>query len=1261
MSQPQSIGDVIETRRRSRSKTPSMNLRVSSDREINGSETSPGRKVRKTPTVGMIEEEAPSPAAQKTLAAATTTAAAAAASQGRSTPVRKIRVVTSDYSSEDISPDRARQAATAVAANAQLAKSMAQLTQSSVTTTTTTMTTTQETTVVLDGGKEKVSSKQTVTQTSNSGGSANDKTTTGKEALSTSPKKDTNSQKLTSTSTTSSSSSATTTRSSKLATASAAVLRTSTPKNAAQKQASAKVILTPEELQQHAAYKEYLEAGEYWNKYPKTDYTYSELSPHRREVAPGLVAMPNMSRPSLNKHAERVQTMIQRNPEQEAYIRERYTSARSRLIRSNPYDSNDETDELMQSKSVHRQQRVTVEQRSTVTRFFLSIITFFYTFADSVRSVFRRKDEQHMYYTRIEDERGFFARVYGFVSSFFVNVFKRIYLLISSILFLDAWLLQTSAANAEQQKVGLRKRRYLLCLLVLLPFLLIGGTLLYLDPSALEAIRARLPSELSDLPELKLPNLPKLPSLPDLPELPNVPVPDVESVKQYVGDRWTDLSDLTGFYFDQLKLASQNSVDAVPYLLADENQTIVLPASSRASIALSSLSRILPSNMKDSEVDVEFLYRYLNERNSKFREKVLSVSSFLSALSVPFGWLSTTFSWPGSRTWSWTGGKSDSASRETIRNTLQRTLSKEEFEELMRHINTYIDEMMEQKYVSKVDEAARLQKASVPSETKAVTPEITLHVAQVIEESLKSYSYRLTDKDIESVVEKVRQSLEASYPWLFDGASKKGSGQSNVTPEGGNVLSKEYVTEIQRLVEQHMTVHNHHYVISGSQLEDILARILSSEKLSALIDQRIVANSAAQSEHLAAAEKRQREALVDDLRKELNEIKAHFSEQLLSSSVQWEERLQLVKENHKQLEEQLKAYRLESNDLYQKLLADIDNRLNALREERYEGVNKVIRENIITILGLNVKQDIADGDLRAWINGLFVARDHLEQRLEEIQAKVNLDLREEIDRSAGRLMLEIGEQIRAEMMVRLKEEMLAREKEAAAASHTTVVATSESNVSSDGGEKSEPAAQSSSSNLTEDDVKRIVRDALTVYDADKTGKVDYALESAGGQVLSTRCTESYQASSAEFRIFGIIPIWYPSNTPRTVISPTMEPGQCWAFQGFPGYLVIQLNSEIIVTGFTLEHISKLLVSNGSISSAPKHFTVWGLRALNDPEPVLLGSYEYLDKMGSSVQYFPVQNKDWQEPLQIVELRIESNHGNIHYTCLYRFRVHGDKV
>uniref|UniRef100_A0A0C9RN42 Uncharacterized protein n=1 Tax=Fopius arisanus TaxID=64838 RepID=A0A0C9RN42_9HYME len=49
-----------------------------------------------------------------------------------------------------------------------------------------------------------------------------------------------------------------------------------------------------------SAYEIYKQAGDYWNVFPKTDYTYSQASQCRYEIAPGILAMPNMSRPSIH-------------------------------------------------------------------------------------------------------------------------------------------------------------------------------------------------------------------------------------------------------------------------------------------------------------------------------------------------------------------------------------------------------------------------------------------------------------------------------------------------------------------------------------------------------------------------------------------------------------------------------------------------------------------------------------------------------------------------------------------------------------------------------------------------------------------------------------------------------------------------------------------------------------------------------------------------------------------------------------------------
>lgn len=65
-------------------------------------------------------------------------------------------------------------------------------------------------------------------------------------------------------------------------------------------------------------------------------------------------------------------------------------------------------------------------------------------------------------------------------------------------------------------------------------------------------------------------------------------------------------------------------------------------------------------------------------------------------------------------------------------------------------------------------------------------------------------------------------------------------------------------------------------------------------------------------------------------------------------------------------------------------------------------------------------------------------------------------------------------------------------------------------------------------------MKSIVITAFDMYNADKTGMVDYALESAGGSIISIRCSETYAFKTALFSLFGI-PLWYLSNSPRTVI------------------------------------------------------------------------------------------------------------------------------
>lgn len=95
----------------------------------------------------------------------------------------------------------------------------------------------------------------------------------------------------------------------------------------------------------------------------------------------------------------------------------------------------------------------------------------------------------------------------------------------------------------------------------------------------------------------------------------------------------------------------------------------------------------------------------------------------------------------------------------------------------------------------------------------------------------------------------------------------------------------------------------------------------------------------------------------------------------------------------------------------------------------------------------------------------------------------------------------------------------------------------------------------------------------------------------GGQIISIRCTQKYRTSRV-VKLLGFT-LYHESNNPRTVIQGNpIQPGACWAFQDFPGYLLIKLRCAIHVTGFTLEHAPRSILPNGEMKSAPRKFNVW---------------------------------------------------------------------
>ncbi|NXR95501.1 SUN5 protein, partial [Hypocryptadius cinnamomeus] len=124
------------------------------------------------------------------------------------------------------------------------------------------------------------------------------------------------------------------------------------------------------------------------------------------------------------------------------------------------------------------------------------------------------------------------------------------------------------------------------------------------------------------------------------------------------------------------------------------------------------------------------------------------------------------------------------------------------------------------------------------------------------------------------------------------------------------------------------------------------------------------------------------------------------------------------------------------------------------------------------------------------------------------------------------------------------------------------------------------------------------------------------------------------------------------------------PGNCWAFKGHQGQVVIKLPARVYLTAITVQHISKDASPSGTIISAPKDIAVFvsllgtsgGVDADREEE-TLLGVFTYnVEK--NPTQTFPLKNMLLPRAFSRVKLLVKSNWGNPWYTCIYRVKVHG---
>lgn len=227
-------------------------------------------------------------------------------------------------------------------------------------------------------------------------------------------------------------------------------------------------------------------------------------------------------------------------------------------------------------------------------------------------------------------------------------------------------------------------------------------------------------------------------------------------------------------------------------------------------------------------------------------------------------------------------------------------------------------------------------------------------------------------------------------------------------------------------------------------------------------------------------------------------------------------------------------------------------------------------------------------------------------------------------------------------------------------------------------------------------IENVVEKTVSHHRKDDLARVDYALNSGGAGVIPSLTSETYYFKKSHFWGLFTGAAQY-ARSPVTALHHETHLGHCWPFFGSKGQLGVLLASPVHITDITIDHVPSDLAHD--MRSAPRHMEVWGLLdgrenkekyavfearreqlrsdGIDVPEEptypktlpktrdvryVRVGTFEYDIRSPHPIQTFSIAEdiKDLGLDFGLVVLMINDNWGHKEFTCLYRFRVHGER-
>jgi SUN domain-containing protein 1/2 len=245
-------------------------------------------------------------------------------------------------------------------------------------------------------------------------------------------------------------------------------------------------------------------------------------------------------------------------------------------------------------------------------------------------------------------------------------------------------------------------------------------------------------------------------------------------------------------------------------------------------------------------------------------------------------------------------------------------------------------------------------------------------------------------------------------------------------------------------------------------------------------------------------------------------------------------------------------------------------------------------------------------------------------------------------------------------------------------------------------------------------IGRLVDNAFGLLQKDGLARADFALHSGGAAVIPSLTSETYalRPHGIGGKVLGLMTGhgYAVGRPPVTALHHELHIGHCWPFAGARGQLGIKLAAPVFVDAVTVDHVAKEVAFD--MRTAPREMELWGLvegaenvervrayhaekarvraeerAAAGEPPaydddddddddeeltPAELGPdalyfriarFAYDAHAAAHVQTFAVPEdvRALRIDFGVVALRVTSNWGHAEFTCVYRVRVHGERL